>query len=78
MGGKKTDKKPVSKANISYQMYREPKNSNTTTDAFYNVEKRIPNTNVAIPTLDAIIEAKEWVDDVNKKWRLEKNLGKFP
>nr|WP_272879034.1 DUF3787 domain-containing protein [Clostridium sp. Cult2] len=48
-------------------MYREPKSLSTTTDAFYNVKKRIPNTNVAIPTLDAIIEAKEWVDDVNRK-----------
>lgn len=67
MWNKKVDKKPVTKANIAYQMYKEPKNLNTTTDAFYNVEKRIPNTNVAIPTLDAIIEAKEWVDDVNKK-----------
>jgi hypothetical protein len=54
------------KINIAYQMYREPKNQETTTDAFYKVEKRIPITNVAIPTLDAIIEAKKWVDDVNK------------
>ncbi len=35
-------------------------------------KKRIPNSNVAIPTLDAIIEAKEWVDDVNKKIILRK------
>lgn len=54
------------KTNKSYHMYKEPKSLDTTTDAFYKVEKRIPETNVAIPTLDAIIEAKKWVDDVNK------------
>ena len=62
----KVNEKPVVKTNVGYQMYREPKNLNTTTDVFYNVEKRIPKTNIAIPTLDAIIEAKKWVDDVNK------------
>lgn len=51
---------------IGYQMYREPKSKNSTTDAFYNVEKKIPESQVAIPTLDAVIEAKKWVDDVNK------------
>ena len=55
------------KNDIVYQMYKEPKNQETTTDAFYKVKKRIPITNVAIPTLDAIIEAKKWVDDVNKR-----------
>ena len=52
--------------NIGYQMYREPKSLSTSSDIFYNVESRIPISNVAIPTLDAIIVAKEWVDDVNK------------
>ncbi|MCF6464654.1 CDIF630_02480 family spore surface protein [Clostridium sp. Cult2] len=64
---KNPEKEPVVNTSIGYQMYREPKSLSTTTDAFYNVKKRIPNTNVAIPTLDAIIEAKEWVDDVNRK-----------
>lgn len=63
---KNSKQKPIIKTNIGYQMYREPKNLNTTTDAFYNVEKRIPDSNVSIPTLDAVIEAKKWVDDVNK------------
>lgn len=52
--------------NIGYQMYREPKSLSTSSDVFYNVESRIPITNVAIPTYDAVIQAKEWVDDVNK------------
>ena len=52
--------------NIGYQMYREPKSLSTSSDIFYNVESRIPISNVAIPTLDAIIAAKEWVDDINK------------
>ncbi|NMA86965.1 MAG: DUF3787 domain-containing protein [Tissierellia bacterium] len=47
-------------------MYREPKSLSTSSDVFYNVESRIPITNVAIPTFDAIVKAKEWVDDVNK------------
>lgn len=51
---------------IGYQMYREPKSLSTSSDVFYNVESRIPITNVAIPTFDAIVAAKEWVDDVNK------------
>ncbi len=57
----------ISKTPIGYQMYREPKSKHTTTDAFYKVKKKMPDTNVSIPTLDAVIEAKEWVDDVNKK-----------
>ena len=74
MGGIFVDKKnkvsvphSIVYTNIGYQMYREPKSLSTSSDVFYNVESRIPITNVAIPTLDAIIEAKEWVDDENKK-----------
>lgn len=37
------------------------------TDIYYNTEKRLENSNVSIPTLDAVIKAKEWVDDINKK-----------
>lgn len=62
----KPKKKLFIKTNIGYQMYREPKNLKTSSDVFYNVEERISNTNVAIPTKDAIVKAKEWVDDVNK------------
>lgn len=58
--------KSTIKTPIGYQMYREPKSKDTTTDVFYKVEKRMHDTNVAIPTIDAIIEAKEWVDDINK------------
>ncbi|CCQ95081.1 hypothetical protein CULT_2280003 [[Clostridium] ultunense Esp] len=64
---RKPNEKSTIKSNIGYQMYKEPRNLNTTTDAFYNVERRKDSTNVAIPTLDAVIEAKEWVDNVNKK-----------
>lgn len=63
---KKPKESPIINSNIGYQMYREPKNMNTNADVFYKVEKRIPITNVAVPTLDATIEAKKWVDDVNK------------
>lgn len=52
--------------NIGYQMYREPKSMSSYSDVFYNVETRFPVTNVAIPTYDALIQAKEWVDNINK------------
>lgn len=51
----------------SHKAYREPKIENTATDVYYNTECKLPDSEVAIPTYDAVIEAKEWVDKVNKK-----------
>lgn len=50
----------------SYKMHKDSKIENTQTDIYYNTEKKLKDSNVAIPTKDAVEEAKEWVDDVNK------------
>lgn len=53
--------------NATYKYYKEPKIENTATDVYYNTEFKLPESRVAVPTLDAVIEAKEWVDEINKK-----------
>lgn len=44
----------------------DPKLENTATDIYYKTQCKIPDSKVAIPTYDSVIEAKEWVDDENK------------
>ncbi|MFY9214641.1 MAG: CDIF630_02480 family spore surface protein [Tissierellaceae bacterium] len=51
----------------SYKTFKEPKIENTATDVYYNTECKLPDSEVAIPTYDAVLEAKEWVDEENKK-----------
>ncbi|MDR7869218.1 MAG: DUF3787 domain-containing protein [Tissierellaceae bacterium] len=51
----------------SHKAFREPKIENTATDVYYNTECKLPDSEVAVPTYDAVVEAKEWVDDENKK-----------
>lgn len=51
----------------TYQMHRDSKIEDTATDVYYKTECKIPDSKVAIPTEDAVIEAKEWVDDINRK-----------
>nr|WP_281420408.1 DUF3787 domain-containing protein [Tissierella simiarum] len=48
-------------------MHKDSKKEETSTDVYYKTEKRIPHSKVAMPTLDAVIESKEWVDNENKK-----------
>lgn len=60
----KTDSK--SKDGI-YKNHKDPYFGYSPTDIYYNTEKKLPESGVSIPTFDAVIEAKEWVDDVNKK-----------
>ena len=50
----------------TYKQNREPKLEDTATDVYYKTERKIPDSKVAIPTEDAVVEAKEWVDDENK------------
>ena len=64
---KKSIKKSSANPNIAYQMYKDPKREDTSTDVYYKTKKKIPESKVSIPTLDSVIEAKEWVDDVHKK-----------
>jgi len=51
----------------SYKNQRDPYFGYSQTDVYYNTESRMPESGVAIPTYDAVIKAKEWVDDINKK-----------
>jgi len=51
----------------SYKNHRDPYFGYSQTDVYYNTEMKIPDSGVAIPTYDAVVEAKEWVDDINKK-----------
>lgn len=50
-----------------YKKHKDAKIEDTATDVYYKTECKIPDSKVAIPTLDAVIEAKEWVDDINRK-----------
>lgn len=51
----------------TYKQNREPKIEDTATDVYYKTEKKLPDSKVAIPTEDSVEEAKEWVDDENRK-----------
>lgn len=51
----------------TYTNHKEPNFGYSPTDVYYNTERKIPESKVSIPTFDAVLEAKEWVDDVNKK-----------
>lgn len=50
----------------SYKMHKDSKLQDTATDIYYKTEKKLPDSKVAIPTYDSVVEAKEWVDDTNK------------
>jgi len=51
----------------SYEQDKEPKLEDTATDIYYKTDCKLENSKVAIPTEDSVQEAKEWVDDENKK-----------
>lgn len=51
----------------TYKQNREPKLEDTATDVYYKTEKKLPDSKVAIPTEDSVDEAKNWVDDENRK-----------
>ena len=50
----------------SYKMHLDSKMEDTATDVYYKTECKKSDSQVSIPTKDAVDEAKEWVDDVNK------------
>lgn len=50
----------------TYKAHKGPKNENTATDVYYQTQCKLPDSKVSIPTYDSVVEAKEWVDDVNK------------
>ncbi|NLV89257.1 MAG: DUF3787 domain-containing protein [Tissierellia bacterium] len=51
----------------SYKNHKDPNFGNSPTDIYYKIERKIPGSNVSIPTYDAVVEAKKWVDDINRK-----------
>ncbi|MBU5427498.1 DUF3787 domain-containing protein [Tissierella pigra] len=51
----------------TYKNHRDPHFGYSPTDIYYDTEEKIPESKVSIPTYDAVVSAKEWVDDVNKK-----------
>ncbi|NLJ78187.1 MAG: DUF3787 domain-containing protein [Tissierellia bacterium] len=50
-----------------YHHHMEPSIQHTNTDIYYRIKSRLAGTKVAIPTEDSIMEAKRWVDDINRK-----------
>lgn len=55
------------KGTLTQRQFKEVKIEDRETDAFYKVERKLKNSRVSIPTLDAVIEAKDWVDNESKK-----------
>ncbi len=51
----------------TYKEYKSPKREDTATDIYYKTECKLSDSKVAIPTKDSVEEAKEWVDDENKR-----------
>ena len=52
----KDNKKPVTG---SYKMHLDSKIEDTATDIYYKTEKKLPDSKVAIPTKDAVDQAKK-------------------
>lgn len=51
----------------TYKEHKSPKREDTATDVYYKTECKLKDSNVAIPTEDSVDEAKEWVDDENRR-----------
>ncbi|MDR7856668.1 DUF3787 domain-containing protein [Tissierella sp.] len=60
-------RKEYKSAKGTYENDTDPDFGYSPTDIYYKTEKKLPHSKVSIPTYDAVIEAKEWVDDINKK-----------
>lgn len=61
------DKKNKKADEGTYKQARDPKIEDTATDVYYKTKEKIEDSKVAIPTEDAVDEAKDWVDDENRK-----------
>lgn len=51
---------------LTNREFNEKKIDDRETDAFYKIDRKLPESKVSIPTEDAVIEAKEWVDNVSR------------
>lgn len=61
---KKLDSKDQHKG--TYKSNMGPQTGDTATDVYYKTECKLPDSKVAVPTYDSVVEAKEWVDEENK------------
>lgn len=61
------DKKNKKVDEGTHKNVREPKIEDTATDVYYKTKEKTKDGKVAIPTEDAVDEAKDWVDDENRK-----------
>jgi hypothetical protein len=59
--------KNISIGTLTHRQFHEVKIQDRETDAFYKTSHRLKDSNVSIPTLDAVVEAKDWVDNENRK-----------
>lgn len=51
---------------LTNRQFKEVKNPDRETDAFYKIDHKLKESKVSIPTIDAVVEAKDWVDNVSK------------
>ena len=51
---------------LTNRQLKEGKIDDRETDAFYKTDHKLPHSKVSIPTIDAVIEAKDWVDNVSR------------
>lgn len=66
MTDKKVDKKEKKPTTGAHKMHKDSKIEDTATDVYYKTKCKKEDSNVAVPTEDAVKESKEWVDDKNK------------
>lgn len=59
--------KPRKEDKGTYKREHDSKLEDTATDVYYKTKEKTKDGKVAIPTEDAVDEAKEWVDDENRK-----------
>ncbi len=52
---------------LTNRQLKEVKNDDRETDVYYKIDHKLEESNVSIPTYDAVVEAKDWVDDENRK-----------
>ena len=56
----------ISKGTLTNRQFKEVKIDDRETDAFYKTDHKKEESKVSIPTIDAVVEAKDWVDNVSR------------
>lgn len=51
----------------AYKGYKDSKIEDTQTDIYSDTKCKIEDSKVAVPTEKSVEDAKEWVDDINRK-----------